>query len=715
MGTAKRWAWQVASWWPILAFAVWLALAAGGWVVGRRRGWGLGELLFAESLWLLALMLVARDAVRNLFGPVFVYELVRVGRRRMTFILRALYVMGICAILALMYVTFLERLYYANRYSLANVPPSAISRFATEFFETYVIVQYLVIVLLTPAYVAGTVADEKERKTLEFLLATDLQNREIIFGKLAARMANLLMLVLAGLPLLAMMQLFGGIDPELVLAATAATSITMFGIATVSIYQSTVVRKPRDAIMLTYLLVAVYVILTAFVAGYTTNVLGPQGYAIIHLAGYEIDLEPIAEESASGNLPYLLLSSMSSRRATTFGPDDVGDLLTRHAVFWGIVGSLLVGLATLRLRTVALAEKTGGRSLFFRGGKSSTVSRSRPEVGDDPMFWKEVFVESGFRGGCGGFFMGMIFVGLTFLFPVLIVGSHFGDLILTKIADAYPGLQLRETLSPMWFVGSGYRDSFEARWENFVDAMNAWVRGATGVLGGLILMGAAVRGASCVSGERDKDTWISLISTPLSGTEMVLGKWWGVVLGMRKGYWLLLVVWGTGLVVGAVRPAMVLLTMVSLAVYVSAFAWIGVRCSINARTSLIATIRAFLTAAFFCGGFWPFLGLCCGAPLGAIMQSREEREFVENFGILLLGCTPPFVLGWLPLNSFEIRELSPFQWQDSKWFGPFAPLFGVCLWTIFAFWLGIRSISAFDYASNRVRLYRRPTPPRGFE
>ena len=35
--------------------------------------------------------------------------------------------------------------------------------------------------MLTPAYVAGAISEEKDRKTLEFLLATDLRNREIGF------------------------------------------------------------------------------------------------------------------------------------------------------------------------------------------------------------------------------------------------------------------------------------------------------------------------------------------------------------------------------------------------------------------------------------------------------------------------------------------------------------------------------------------------------
>ena len=62
---------------------------------------------------------------------------------------------------------------------------------AETFFGTFMIVQLILIVLLTPAYVAGAIAEEKDRKTMEFLLATDLRNREIVLSKLLSRLANL--------------------------------------------------------------------------------------------------------------------------------------------------------------------------------------------------------------------------------------------------------------------------------------------------------------------------------------------------------------------------------------------------------------------------------------------------------------------------------------------------------------------------------------------
>src|SRR5262249_7626029 len=122
---------------------------------------------------------------------------------------------------------------------------------AEMFFAAFAVTQFVVGVALTPAYIAGGVAEEKERKTLEFLLATDLRNREIVFGKLVARAGNLALFVLTGLPILSLMQFFGGIDPGLLLVSFAATALTAASLAGLSILNSVLRRKARDAIVLT--------------------------------------------------------------------------------------------------------------------------------------------------------------------------------------------------------------------------------------------------------------------------------------------------------------------------------------------------------------------------------------------------------------------------------------------------------------------------------
>src|SRR5262249_52424347 len=127
------------------------------------------------------------------------------------------------------------------------------------FFYIFSVTQAVLVVLLTPAYVAGAIAEDKERRTIEFLFATDLHSREIVFGKLAARVGNLVLFLFTGLPVLSLIQFFGGIDPAILLSVFAATGVTMLSLAGVGILNSSLRRRARDAIALTYLVAIGYI------------------------------------------------------------------------------------------------------------------------------------------------------------------------------------------------------------------------------------------------------------------------------------------------------------------------------------------------------------------------------------------------------------------------------------------------------------------------
>src|SRR5262249_38273620 len=96
----------------------------------------------------------------------------------------------------------------------------------------------------------------------EFILATDLRNREIVLGKLSARLANLGLLLMAGLPVLSFLQFLGGVDPGMVIAGFCATALTLLSLASLSMFHSVLCKRAFDAIVLSYLSAVAYVGLT---------------------------------------------------------------------------------------------------------------------------------------------------------------------------------------------------------------------------------------------------------------------------------------------------------------------------------------------------------------------------------------------------------------------------------------------------------------------
>src|SRR5204863_9399534 len=127
-------------------------------------------------------------------------------------------------VLLLLYVEMLPR---AGLFSGSVINErEKMASFANAIFAAFVVVQFTAVILITPALAANAVAEERSNNTLMFLFTTHLTNREIVAGKLFTRLGQVGMLVLTGLPILGMMQLFGGVDPNLVLAAFLSVALT---------------------------------------------------------------------------------------------------------------------------------------------------------------------------------------------------------------------------------------------------------------------------------------------------------------------------------------------------------------------------------------------------------------------------------------------------------------------------------------------------------
>lgn len=663
-------------WLPLLGGLLWMGGAVGGWLVARQYKWSAGELVIAGSVWVLVLLVAARELVRDLFGPVFLYEVVRVGRRKSTFIFRWVYVLLIVALLGLLYFAWSESM--VSRGYRGRVPREEMPKFANIFFEVVAVVQYVVVLLLTPGYVAATITSEKERQTLEFLLATDLRNREIVFGKLAARSITLGMYVLAGLPVLAFLQLFGGIDPDLALASAAGAVLTVFGLSAVSLAVSVAVRKSRDAIAMTYLGLVAYLAASLTLALLVRFQLTRTGDHLLDLGLIVIDWQAVADWFAAGNALYVYPIETNGGRNVP--PDVIARMLGRYAAFWGVVTLLALVYAVARLRPVALAQAHGTPRVA-----SERVAARRPAIGTQPVLWREVF-GSGGRVGVMGWLFRFAVVGLVATVPCLIAYYSFFD-----------------TSSWRW------NRTLDARWTEFVRGMSVWVRICTGVLTAVILFGAALRGAAAVAGERDKDTWLTLTSTPLTPAEVLLGKWVGCLAGMRFAYAVLLGVWGVGLALTAIHPLMLAATVLLIAVYVSAFSWVGIVCSLWAKTTLGASVRAFGMSLFLAGGFWLLFLVCCALPLS--ISGGGGGRTLEIPATLLLGGTPPFVAGWAPFMKFDHDGLGPF---DSDRFdngvATVAPVIGTVVWVSLSLLLAPLALRMLTKEMNRDPA--NPNPPR---
>jgi len=105
--------------------------------------------------------------------------------------------------------------------------------------------------------------EERERGTLQYLLTTCLGDGEIVAGKLIARTAFLLLILLTGIPILALLQLLGGVDLAYLVVCLVLTCCNVFTVASLCLWLSTWTRRPVHGIGLGYLVMFGYHVLFA--------------------------------------------------------------------------------------------------------------------------------------------------------------------------------------------------------------------------------------------------------------------------------------------------------------------------------------------------------------------------------------------------------------------------------------------------------------------
>jgi ABC-type transport system involved in multi-copper enzyme maturation permease subunit len=596
-----------------------------------------GELPLAAQvvLWVLFLLLAAYLLRRNwvqFFGPVLLFEILRAGRRRRQFVFRIVYALLLLTILFFAYVYwFLERrLDLWELIQGASIKATELADFTASFFYIFMGFQFLMIFWLTPAYTAGAITVEKERQTLDALLATDLRNYEIVLSTYVSRLANLLLLLLAGLPILAILQFMGGVDPNLMLAGFAAAGATMVSLAGLGTVNSLFARRPRDAILRTYLAAVLYMLMT----GASWLLLLPQ----LHLSNFPstedwtspVELQDVVEWCSIGN--FMAVFGQLVHGINKGGRLDalLPPMLQKYVWFHGLVAvaCCVVTVAWFRVKSLEPREsvQAKGRRIKRAGWRRWRLWSGRPGVTARPILWKEMFVDAlGRRRLWGRLSSGILLAGV--FLPVVHLAFFFGR---------------------FWTLGQD---------DNLAVLLNYWVRGASALIGTAMLLGVAVRAAGCVSGERDRQTLEGIMATPLDNRTIVLEKWLGCNFSQRKTWLTLAAVWIVGYLADGLHLLALPCFVIAWLSYAGFVAGLGMWFSVANRStlrsvfgtlgSMVLMLLVLLLAAFdipeswlpgWLHEFWAFI-LLPPATLGFLTFSPHD---VENWltGKLDLQYTP---------------------------------------------------------------------------
>ncbi len=175
-----------------------------------------------------------------MLGPHFMMDMLRLARKGRATFFRVLYVL-----------VQLVALYLLTRGGThENMRINDFARMAQTFSMVMLVLQNVLIVLLSPIYFASVMAEERELGTLEMLALTHLSDWEILLGKLGARVLTVASVVLAGLPMLAIVHLWGGVDMGSLVFHVAASLLLIVSCAGISLWASVDAIKMFDAFMM---------------------------------------------------------------------------------------------------------------------------------------------------------------------------------------------------------------------------------------------------------------------------------------------------------------------------------------------------------------------------------------------------------------------------------------------------------------------------------
>ena len=578
-----------------------------------------------------------------LLGPIFSFEMLTSSRRTRYFVVRGLYGVVLAAALFLVWMT----VFHGSQWPGQNSTDIALAaRFMAGFFGTFSVMQLLAAVILGPAIAAGTIAGERERRTIEYLFTANLSNAEIILSKLAARFLQIMLILLAGLPILAVAMLQGGIAPEALLAVYVVTFSTVVTVAALSIAVSVWSTRARDAVIRAYLVLLMLLIVPAVVATISlTGSLSASWFDV--LMDYAID--PLLVANPFWNLSNII--SGTSGATMSAGWSAVGELVRNQMIFAFVCGMY----ATLAVRRVHVRQM--GRAKAPR--RWLVLPRLRPELGQYPMLWKELFAaEASSRLGA----LGRIAICLLAACVLIPIGWQFIDVLENPSTG-------RNSQKILYSVS------------NFLE-MTAVLGSAVGC-GIFILVGA--RAACSITSEKERDSWQSLIGTPLSGAQIVRAKILGSIYALRYLFGVLLIMWGMAMILEpgfVIVVPFILLTLLVISVAVSS---LGVLLSMRMKSSLWA-MAATLGIGFFVGGGYLF---CCVPFLIAGGGGNGGEE------IMLTPCIPFLMAAPAEFYVHGVRGSSEGSMLAANFFGFIG-------YTITAIILYASTVSCFDLFSGRM-------------
>lgn len=540
--------------------------------------------------------------------PLLAKELLEQSARRRTYVVRTLYA-------CLLFLT--SWLLFWQIFAAARTNPLAVLGQGRQMFSLLVGLQFAGICLFMPAITCGVLTLEKERNTLGLLFLTRLGPWAIIFEKLLGRLIPMFTFLLLLLPLLAFAYSMGGIPQAALWNGIWMLVLSTIQIGSLAVMCSALFRTTAGAFICTYLI-------ALFLFFFLPSC---EGLGIISFRTDFRQLGSILQQlnviDGPWALPFLFFPpvvfdvyGVAGFAGKAFYVTLIRSIpILLSALFFLTVARLfLVRRAFVEPRNYLLKLFRYLDKLFWKANQNRVtrgivlVKDSATLPKDDPVAWRETTKKA----------LGTV----RYLFRVLVALEVPVALVIVLIAQAHAGAQLWGASAMLFLV---------------------WI---------IAVLLLSVKSASLIAAERSHQTLDVLLTTPMTGREIIKQKFGGV----RRLMYVLLVPFLTIILfetwwrdsVGSYRrshSAFLYLTcsMLSLVVYLPLVSWVSFFIGLKVRNQTRAIVGSLAGIVGWC-----VLPLLFVTPLIGLF-ARSPRS---GSGILFL--TSPAVI--IPFNEFSALE-----------------------------------------------------------
>jgi ABC-type transport system involved in multi-copper enzyme maturation permease subunit len=271
-----------------------------------------------------------------------------------------------------------------------------LAKISARIFQQMSYLQLGLVALLAPIFTAGAITQEKDSQTYDILLATPLTNGQIVLGSLLSRLFFVIALLVSGIPIFSITQIFGGVAIRSIVMSflIAAATTTVTGSLAMAI--ATFKVGTRRTIFSFYLFIVIFL-----VGGFLLDRLDFFHFDV------QLDQQTVERSKTSwltGIHPFLALRTLFNEQ--TYIPPQLGELpadlrgwpygwyLSRPDTFF--VAFMFLISAILTLPSIVLLRRMAQSTTSIKTWtlqklkiSSGELTRKPRNVWHNPIAWRE--------------------------------------------------------------------------------------------------------------------------------------------------------------------------------------------------------------------------------------------------------------------------------------------------------------------------------------